>query len=205
MAAISTTVFVSLANSFHRQHNMHMNTWLCTRYWIIGGVMYACTSDRPLPAKLPANENYISMRKRCQKVPVSSCIAALEPWTYTMVAGLNFHCYLWLLGALPPYPLALCPWTPLRDFHTPDPFWAHDRRVWRRCDELTVLFDLAFITFKSFAVVGDFKIERSVTINGLTKSKELKLLHDTAYNSTGGFKIAGPESLGKMPQPRLIS
>jgi len=30
--------------------------------------------------------------------------------------------------------------------------------VWWRCDELTVLFDLAFVTFKSFAIVGDFDI-----------------------------------------------
>jgi len=30
--------------------------------------------------------------------------------------------------------------------------------VWRRCDELTVLFDLALVAFKSFAVVGDFDI-----------------------------------------------
>jgi len=38
--------------------------------------------------------------------------------------------------------------------------WRVDRRVWRCCDELTVLFDLAFVTFKSFAVVGDFDIAR---------------------------------------------
>jgi len=36
--------------------------------------------------------------------------------------------------------------------------WRVDRRFWRRCDDLTVLLDLAFVTFKSFAVVGDFKI-----------------------------------------------
>jgi len=33
-----------------------------------------------------------------------------------------------------------------------------DRRVSRRCDELTVLFDLALVAFKSFAVVSDFDI-----------------------------------------------
>jgi len=38
--------------------------------------------------------------------------------------------------------------------------WRVDRRVSRCCDELTVLFDLAFIPFKSFAVVGDFDIAR---------------------------------------------
>jgi len=33
-----------------------------------------------------------------------------------------------------------------------------DRRVWRHCDELIVHFDLAFVTFKSIVVVGDFDI-----------------------------------------------
>jgi len=37
--------------------------------------------------------------------------------------------------------------------------WRADRLVWRRCDELTVLFDIAFVAFKSFAVVGDFEID----------------------------------------------
>ena len=38
--------------------------------------------------------------------------------------------------------------------------WRVDRRVWRCCDEFTVLFDLAFVPFKSFAVVSDFDIAR---------------------------------------------
>jgi len=42
--------------------------------------------------------------------------------------------------------------------------WRVYRRVWRRCDELTVLFDLEFVTFKSFAVVGDFKIAHAAMI-----------------------------------------
>jgi len=36
--------------------------------------------------------------------------------------------------------------------------WRVDHRVSRCCDELIILFDLAFVTFKSFAVVGDFEI-----------------------------------------------
>jgi len=32
------------------------------------------------------------------------------------------------------------------------------RDTLKSCDELTVLFDLAFVAFKSFAVVGDFDI-----------------------------------------------
>jgi len=36
--------------------------------------------------------------------------------------------------------------------------WRVDRRAWRRCDELTVLFDPAFVAFKSFAIVDDFDI-----------------------------------------------
>jgi len=34
--------------------------------------------------------------------------------------------------------------------------WRVDRRVWQHCDELTVLFDLAVVTLKSFAVISDF-------------------------------------------------
>jgi len=36
--------------------------------------------------------------------------------------------------------------------------WRVDRHVWRRCDELTILFNLAFVAFKIFAVIGDFDI-----------------------------------------------
>ena len=35
--------------------------------------------------------------------------------------------------------------------------------VWRCCDGLTVLFDLAFVPFKSFTVVGDFDIALNST------------------------------------------
>jgi len=45
--------------------------------------------------------------------------------------------------------------------------WRADRRVWRRCDELTVLFDLAFVTFKS--VCGHFPTVTVATCDWRTK------------------------------------
>ena len=36
--------------------------------------------------------------------------------------------------------------------------WRVDWRVWRRCDELAVLFELEFLEFKSFTIVSDFYI-----------------------------------------------
>jgi len=48
-------------------------------------------------------------------------------------------------------------WQPVNSSHG-KMVWRADCHVWRRCDELIVLFDLAFITFKSFAVVGDFNV-----------------------------------------------
>jgi len=62
--------------------------------------------------------------------------------------------------------------------------WRVDRRVWRRCDELTILFDLAFITFKSFAVVGDFKIAHA--------AMTCHLVHECA-TSRVSFKFPRPQ------------
>jgi len=49
--------------------------------------------------------------------------------------------------------------------HTVKILWRVDRRDWRHCDELTVLFDLAFVAFKSFAIVREYDIAHSHTLN----------------------------------------